>query len=131
MIHSMPSTLPTWQTSRYVVVTLPVEIDISNTDDVREQLLFLLEAGGAPLIVDLSGTRFCDATAVGGLLYVQRRADLLGRPMYAVVRARGLVRRVLDITGATALIPICDDVGSAIALAVVTALDTADGAQVN
>jgi anti-anti-sigma factor len=131
MIHSMPSVLPIWQTSRYVVVTLPDEIDISNAEDVSQQLRYLLEecAVGVPLIVDLSDTRFCDAMAVSGLLRVQSRATALGRPMYAVVRPRGLVRRVFDITAASVLIRTCDDLGSAIAMAVVSALDEVDGGQ--
>lgn len=126
MVHPIPSALPTWQTSRYVVATMPVEIDISNAHDIRAQLFHLLDEGGtgaAPLIVDLTDTRFCDSTAVSALLHARTRATALGRRLYAVVNPRGSVRRIFDITGLPVLIQTFDDLGSAIALAVVTALD--------
>jgi anti-sigma B factor antagonist len=132
MVHPPSPGLPTWQTSRYVVVTLPVEIDMSNARDVQAQLLYLLDEGGAdatPLIVDLTGTRFCDSTAINALLHTHTRARGLGRRLYAAVRSRSPVRRVFDITATPVLIPTCDDLGSAIALAVVDTVDemTDDG----
>ena len=42
------------------VITLPEEIDISNSDQVRDELLALLNRGPAVLIVDMGGTTFCD-----------------------------------------------------------------------
>jgi anti-anti-sigma factor len=120
MVRPMWPALPTWQTSRYVVVTLPVEIDISNARDVGAGLRDLLDEGGAgaaPLIVDLTGTRFCDSAAINALVHAQIQARSLRRRLYAAVNPLGLVRRVFDITAAPALIHTCDDLGSAIALA--------------
>jgi hypothetical protein len=45
--------------------------------------------------------------------------------MYAAVHPDGMVRKVFDITAVPRLIPTCDDLGSAIAMAVVNALDDA------
>jgi anti-sigma B factor antagonist len=127
MVHPTSSALPLWRTSRYSVVTMPVEIDISNAGEIRAQLLYLLDDGGtAPLIVDLTGTRFCDSAAVNALVHAQIRATAVERRLYAAVSPHGLVRRVFDITAAPVLIRTCDDLGSAIALAVVTTLDETD-----
>jgi anti-sigma B factor antagonist len=129
MVPSPPTSLPTWHTSRYVVVTLPVEIDLANSSDVKAQLLQVLEAGGAgavPLIVDLTGSRFCDSTAVNALVQTHTRAVALGRGMYAAVNPEGPVRTVFDVTALPVLIQTCDDLGSAVALAVVSTLDDAD-----
>lgn len=126
MMQSVAARLPVWRTSRYLVVRLPAEIDVANVDDMRESLLGLLNAGAAstvPLIVDLTGTTFCDSTAINMLIRAHTRAKALGCRMYAAVSPGGSVRRVFDVTAITRLIPTFDDVGSAIAAAVVAHLD--------
>ncbi|WP_285573153.1 STAS domain-containing protein [Actinoallomurus iriomotensis] len=119
----MVSALPTWRTSRYTVVELPEQVDTSNADAVREQLLALLNSGDEPIIADLTGTTFCDSSAVNALLRANTRARATGRPLYAAVAPSGIVRKVFDITAVARAIPTFDDVGSAVATAVVTALE--------
>ncbi|MGI5231932.1 STAS domain-containing protein [Actinoallomurus sp. CA-142502] len=119
----MVSALPTWRTSRYTVVELPEQVDTSNADGVREQLLALLNSGDEPIIADLTGTTFCDSSAVNALLRANTRARATGRPLYAAVAPSGIVRKVFDITAVARAIPTFDDVGSAVATAVVTALE--------
>ena len=125
MARAMVSTFPTWRTSRYTVVELPEQIDTSNAEGVREHLLAELNvgAGADPLIVDLTGTAFCDSSAINALLHVQTRARAAGRRLYAAVPPDGIVRKVFEISAITRLIPTYEDVGSAIAMAVVAALD--------
>jgi anti-sigma B factor antagonist len=130
IVHVVPGALPTWHTSRYVVVEFPAHVDLGNAEHVRDQLYGVLDAGGSggpPVIADLTGTTFCDSTAVNALLRARERALRLDRRLYAAVSPAGLVRRVFDITGLGRLIPMCDDLGSAVALAVVSALDEKDG----
>jgi anti-anti-sigma factor len=130
MVHAVPPGLPTWRTGRYTIIELPAQIDVANAEDVREQLLNALTADGAavrPLIVDLTGTRFCDSSGVNALLRVNHRAVAMGCRMYLAVPPDGVVRKVFDITAVPRLIPTCEDLGSAIAMAVVTTLD--DGAE--
>jgi anti-sigma B factor antagonist len=129
MVRAMASGLPIWRTSRYTVVRLPEQIDTSNADAVREQLLALLNVGGSsdgPLIVDLTGTTFCDSSAVNALLRTHIRAGALGRRLYAAVEPGGIVRKVFDITAISRVISMADDVGSAIAMAVLATLDEAE-----
>jgi anti-sigma B factor antagonist len=126
MVRATASGLPTWHTRLYTVVQLPDQIDTSNADEVREQLLALLNSSSAgPLIVDLTGTTFCDSSAVNALLRTHTRANALGRRLYAAVTPGGIVRKVLDITAVSRVISVTDDVGSAIAVAVRTTLDDA------
>jgi anti-sigma B factor antagonist len=132
MVRTMCTKLPTWQTSQYAVVALPAEVDASNADDVREHLLTLLNAGGpgaSPLIADLTDTTFCDSSAINALLRANTRAGALGRRLYAAVPPGGVVRKVFEITGIPRAIPVCDDIGSAIAMAVVTSMDGAQGGE--
>src|ERR1700688_119765 len=56
------------------VVTLPTEIDVTNADMVREELLSVLNQGAALLVADLSKTSFCDSAGVGALVRAFRRA---------------------------------------------------------
>jgi|1185.fasta_scaffold242743_1 anti-sigma B factor antagonist len=123
MVRAMVSALPTWRTSRYTVVQCPEQIDTSNADSVREHLLAELNTGTKPLIADLTGTVFCDSSAINALLRANTRARASGRRLYAAAPSEGIVRKVFDITAITRLIPTSEDVGSAIAMAVVAALD--------
>lgn len=132
-MRTMAPDLPTWHTDRYTVVEMPDQIDVSNAEDIRQHLLGLLNGDGTragPLIADLTGTGFCDSSAVNALLRVQRRAEAEGRRLYAAAPSGGIVRKVFDITAVWRVIPTSDDLGSAIAMAVVAALDEAgsDGA---
>jgi anti-sigma B factor antagonist len=116
--------IPTWRTSRYTVVELPAQIDVSDADDLCEHLMGLIDGPvTGPLIADLTGTRFCDSSGVNALLRVHSRAAALGCRMYAAVDPDGTVRKVFDLTAVPRSIPTCDDLGSAIAMAVVAALD--------
>ena len=56
------------------VVTLPAEIDVTNADMVREELLGVLNQGAVLLIADLSKTSFCDSAGVSALVRIFRRA---------------------------------------------------------
>jgi hypothetical protein len=43
------------------VVTLPTEVDVTNTDEIRQALLSAASPDVAVLIIDMSGTTFCDS----------------------------------------------------------------------
>ena len=132
MVRATTSGLPTWRTSRYTVVRLPEQIDTSNADDVREMLLTELNVGGSsagPLIVDLTDTTFCDSSAVNALLRTHIRANALGCRMYAVAPSGGIVRKVFDITAVSRVISTVEDVGSAVAMAVLATLDEAENSE--
>ena len=83
------------------VITLPVEIDISNADQVRDELLSLLNRGPAVLLVDMAETTFCDSAGVNALVRAHQRATANGAELRLVVAAPG-VQRVLAITGVDA-----------------------------
>jgi anti-anti-sigma factor len=93
------------------VITLPVEIDISNADQVRDELLSLLNRGPAVLLVDMAGTTFCDSAGVNALVRAHKRATANGAELRLVVAAPG-VQRVLAITGVDRLIPVYPSVAA-------------------
>jgi anti-sigma B factor antagonist len=87
------------------VITLPEEIDISNSDQVRDELLSLLNRGPAVMIVDMAGTTFCDSAGVNALVRAHKRASANGAEIRLVVASLG-VKRVLAITGVDRLISV-------------------------
>jgi len=87
------------------VITLPEQIDISNSEQVREELLSLLNRGPAVLIVDMADTTFCDSAGVNALVRAHKRATANGAEIRLVVASLG-VHRVLAITGVDRLIPV-------------------------
>ena len=70
------------------VVTLPAEIDVTNADEVREELLGILNQGSVLLIADLGKTTFCDSAGVSALVRTFRHAATSGIAMRLVVNTR-------------------------------------------
>jgi anti-sigma B factor antagonist len=97
--------LPVVWLGEAAVITLPEEIDISNSEQVREELLSLLNRGPAVLIVDMAETTFCDSAGVNALVRAHKRATANGAEIRLVVTSPG-VKRVLGITGVDRLIPV-------------------------
>jgi anti-sigma B factor antagonist len=95
------------------VITLPEEIDISNSERVREELLSLLNRGPAALIVDMAETTFCDSAGVNALVRAHRRATANGAEIRLVVASPG-VQRVLAITGVDRLISVYPTVAASL-----------------
>ena len=96
------------------VMSLPAEIDISNADLVREDLLSAINRGAALLIVDMSATTFCDSAGVNALVRAFKRATASGSGMRLVVAAPAELRR-LAITGVDHLIDAYPNVAMAMA----------------
>jgi anti-sigma B factor antagonist len=85
-----------WLTS---VVTLPAEIDVSNSNLVQAALADALASMPKVVIADGTGTGFCDCSAIAALVVVHRQAASAGAQLRVVVTSAAM-RRVLDLTGA-------------------------------
>jgi len=105
--------LPVAWLGEAAVITLPEEIDISNSEQVREELLSLLNRGPAVLIVDMAETTFCDSAGVNALVRAHRRATASDAEIRLVLTSRG-VERVLAITGVDRLITTYPSVAAAL-----------------
>jgi anti-anti-sigma factor len=104
------------------MVEMPVEIDIANADQVREDLLRVLNTEPAVLVIDMSATRFCAAAGINALHRAYRRANATGTELRAVVTAP-LVHRVLVITGTHHLIGMYPSLAAACAIPAHSRLD--------
>jgi anti-sigma B factor antagonist len=96
------------------VLTLPAEIDVTNADAIREELLSMVNQGAALLIADLSKTMFCDSAGVSALVRTLRRANANEAVLRLVVNTPA-IQRVLSITGVDRLLEIFPSVSAALA----------------
>jgi len=74
-------------TGQQAVVTLPQHIDVSNSDQIREQLLWIINRGATVLIADLTGTASCDYYGEDALARAHHRAAVNGTELRLVVTA--------------------------------------------
>jgi anti-sigma B factor antagonist len=96
------------------VVSLPVEIDMTNAETISEELLSVVNSGAALLVADMSKTTFCDSSGVRALSHTYRQAAASQGEMRLVVGAP-TVQRVLTITGVDRLINIFPSLAAALA----------------
>jgi hypothetical protein len=65
---------PAEWTGKQAVVTLPEHVGASNSGQVREQLLGLIDRGAVVLIADMTATVSCDQQGADALLRAYQRA---------------------------------------------------------
>lgn len=94
------------------VVTMPTEIDAVNASAVRQALLALPTHGTAVLIIDMSGTLFCDSAGIQVIVEAYRRATATRTTLRLVATE---VRRVLTLIGVDRIIPIYPTLDEALA----------------
>ena len=98
----------------YTLVELVGEADVTNSDALREVLDAEVAKQPRTLIIDLSGLRFMDSSALHALLRVNRSMDRQGGVL-ALVSPQPAVAKILRLTTADRLIPVFDSVAEAAA----------------
>ncbi|XVU25991.1 STAS domain-containing protein [Actinoplanes sp. CA-054009] len=73
------------------------ELDINARDDLRAAILGAVDRGD--VVVDLGGTTFLDSEALGALIDGYNAATA-GGTTFRVIKATGVVARVLGVSGA-------------------------------
>jgi anti-anti-sigma factor len=94
------------------VVTVPAEVDVTNSAEVREALLAAASQGLPILIIDMSGTTFCDSTGVQAIVAAHQQAAANGTGVRLVAPA---ALHILTVVGVDQLIPIYPDLETALA----------------
>lgn len=92
---------------------LPQQIDVSNADEIRDELLWVINRGATVLIADMGATASCDYAGADAVVRAHRRAVANGTQLRLVVTAQ-LVQRVLSINGLDRLISIYPSLEAAI-----------------
>jgi anti-anti-sigma factor len=87
------------------VVTAPAEIDVSTADQLRLVLLEAAAHGHTTVVVDMTGTRFCDSAGFSVLARAHKRALEEGGELRLVMPAGGAVFRIFTLTSLYRFIP--------------------------
>jgi anti-sigma B factor antagonist len=96
----------------YTLVEIAGEADVTNSGELRRLLEEELSQQPRTLIIDLSGLRFMDSSALHALLLVNRAMDRQGGVL-ALVSPQAAVAKILRLTTADRLIPVFDSVAEA------------------
>lgn len=99
--------LSTRQEGRVAVVSAAGEIDVFSAPDLDAHLVALQDDGSAQLVVDLARVTFLDSTGLGVLVKALKRARESGGWIRLVVTT-DRIRKIFDITGLDASMPIFD-----------------------
>jgi len=97
------------------VVTAPAEIDVASAYQMRAALLQAAADGHATVVVDLTGTRFCDSAGLNLLVRAHKRARAEGGELRLVIPAGAEVHRIFAVTGIGRVIPQFASLGEALA----------------
>ncbi|WP_380282825.1 STAS domain-containing protein [Kitasatospora purpeofusca] len=95
--------------ARGSVLALRGELDLDSVAVLRRALDRALALPGTVVVIDCGDLAFCDSTGVSTLLEAAVRAAGSGSRI-ELARPRPLVRRVLELTGATDAFPVHDTV---------------------
>jgi anti-sigma B factor antagonist len=94
------------------VITMPAEIDATNADQVRQALLAAVRPEVPILVIDMTGTTFCDSAGVHAVLIAYRHA---AETRTQLRLAATTVQRVFTVIGADQLMPIYPELEAALA----------------
>jgi len=98
------------------VVKTPDEVDIGNAGQLREALHAAAAAGRPAIVVDMSGTEFCDSTCLNVLVRALRQAEADATDLRLVIGG-GALRRILTVTGVDSMFRIYETLDQAVAAA--------------
>jgi anti-sigma B factor antagonist len=92
----------------YTVISVAGEIDLYTAPRLQAELMTVLSADTARLIVDMSGVDFCDSTGINVLLAAHRQARERGGELQ-LAGPGSATRKVLQVTGLESVFTVLDD----------------------
>jgi anti-sigma B factor antagonist len=101
---------------RHVVVTMPAEIDVTNSASMDSVLAGVAAQRPEVITADMTGTVFCDSSGIHALARAHRLATAYGGELRLAVGTSPAVR-VLQLTGLDQVLPVFSDVTQSLAAA--------------
>jgi len=95
------------------VLSATGEIDVFTAPDLDEEIARLVSEGRSTLVVDLSQVTFLDSTGLGVLVKGLKATREAGGGLRLVVTT-DRIRKIFDITGLDAAMPLFDTVDAAV-----------------
>src|SRR5207237_1772817 len=87
------------------VIAAPDEIDTTTAGQLRAVLFEWQTQGYTTVVVDLTGTQFCDSTGLRELVWAHKRAVADGGGLRLVIPAEGAFARIFTVTGLDGIVP--------------------------
>ena len=82
------------------------EIDMANADEVEQQILGAIDNQLTAVTIDLSGLAYIDSAGIRVLFTLANRLAILQIALRLVVPERSPVRKVIDLSGMAAAVPV-------------------------
>jgi anti-sigma B factor antagonist len=95
------------------VVNAPLNIDAANAESFEKILLRAVSCRQAPVVVNMTGTLFCDSAGVRVLVRAHKRALTKGGELLLVIPASAVLH-VFALTGIARIIPHFADLNEAL-----------------
>jgi anti-sigma B factor antagonist len=108
---------------QHAVVDMPAEIDVTNAEEIRQALLSAASHEAVVLVIDMSGTTFCDSAGVHAIIDTRKQAAMTGTQLRLAATA---MLRILTLVGIDQLIPIYPTLEEALAGAPAAQASTRD-----
>jgi stage II sporulation protein AA (anti-sigma F factor antagonist) len=96
------------------VVGIRGEIDLSNSDALRADILPALPKDGQGMVLDLTHATYIDSSGIRFLFDLAQRLHANRQRLVLVVSEAALVRRVVVLTKLEDAVPLVDTVGDAL-----------------
>jgi anti-anti-sigma factor len=97
-----------------VLAYLKGEVDLSNAQSVKTELLAAVPNTASSLLLDLSDTRHLDSSGIQLLFELAHRLESRGQKLNVVVPEDSIVRRILVLTEAHQVVALFSSIDAAL-----------------
>ena len=94
---------------RHAIVTMPDEIDLTNSGDLNEQIAAVIAESPETVTVDMTATTFCDSAGINVLARAHELATANGGEL-RIALGHSPVARILHLVGLDQIVPVYPDV---------------------
>jgi anti-sigma B factor antagonist len=98
-----------------VVARVDGEIDLSNAGAIRASVLQQMRNDEVGLALDLTGVRYLDSAGIQIVYELRRLLETRGQQLVLVVPGESLIKRTLDLVGASSTMAIVATLDAALA----------------
>ena len=96
-----------------VVITVPEEIDVTNSVRLKETLLEAIARRPAVVVVHMTATTFCDSGGMHAIVSAYRQAAAAGAELRLAMGPAG-PRRIFELSGVDTVIDVYPDLSAAL-----------------
>jgi anti-anti-sigma factor len=111
---SAPAQIVLERRGGHVVAHLSGEVDMSNADYIRDQLLASTPNDALALVLDITSTRYLDSAAIEVLFDLSRRLARRRQELRLVMPPESPLRRVIELTEVHTAAPVYESLEAAL-----------------